>query len=59
MPVKRTTSGGRPAFKWGDSGRAYTYTPGDAVSRDRARSQAEAQGRAVAAAQARRGKGGR
>jgi hypothetical protein len=49
MPVKRTTKDGRPAYKWGDSGKAYTYTPGNAKSRRRARRKAERQGRAARA----------
>lgn len=49
MPVKRTTKGGRPAFKWGTTGKAYTYTPGNKKSRQAARARAERQGRAIEA----------
>lgn len=49
MPVQRTTVKGRPAFRWGRTGKAYTYTPGDVASMNRAREAAEAQGRAIRA----------
>ena len=49
MPVVRTTVGGRPAYRWGQSGKAYPYTQGDLESARRARGQAEAQGRAARA----------
>ena len=47
MPVKRTTKDGKPAYRWGDSGKAYTYTPGDKSSRERAKRKAEKQGQAA------------
>ncbi len=47
MPVKRTTKNGKPAYKWGDSGKAYTYTAGDKSSRTRAKNKALKQGRAI------------
>ena len=49
MPIKRCTSGGRPGYKWGDSGKCYTYTPGDKRSRERARERALRQARAIQA----------
>jgi len=49
MPVRRCQSDGKPGFKWGDSGKCYTYTEGDQASRDRARAAAERQGRAAIA----------
>jgi hypothetical protein len=48
MPIKRVTENGKPAFRWGDSGKAYSYTPGDAASRLKAKKKAIAQGLAVA-----------
>jgi hypothetical protein len=44
MPVGECSSNGKPGFKWGDSGKCYTYTEGDATSKARARKKAEAQG---------------
>jgi len=49
MPVQRTTKDGKPAYKWGKSGKAYTYEPGNRESRERARRRAEEQGRAARA----------
>lgn len=47
MPVKSCRSDGKPGYKWGDSGKCYTYTPDDEESRKRARAKAEKQGRAI------------
>ena len=47
MPVKSCQVSGRPGFKWGDSGRCYTYEPGDESSRQRARQRATNQGLAA------------
>lgn len=48
MPLKRCTDGGKPGVKWGDAGKCYTYTPGNAASiraaRDKAMAQAAAMG---------------
>ena len=49
MPVQGCSSGGKPGFKWGDSGACYTYESGNEVSRQSARKKAEAQGRAIKA----------
>ena len=49
MPVKRCQSGGKPGYRWGDSGKCYTYTAGDAASRERAKKKATAQGQAARA----------
>lgn len=49
MPVRRVTVGGRPAYRWGESGKAYTYDPGDPESRRRALTAARRQGAAVLA----------
>ncbi len=48
MPVKRVVVDGSPAYRWGDSGKAYTYKPGDASSRLAAKKKAIKQGLAVA-----------
>ena len=50
MPVGPCSSNGKPGFKWGDSGKCYTYTEGDDASRNEARKKAEAQGAAARAA---------
>ena len=34
MPVHPTTKNGRPAYQWGTSGAKYTYTAGNAASRE-------------------------
>jgi len=47
MPVKSCQENGKPGWKWGDSGKCYTYTPGDKVSSERAREKAKKQGRAI------------
>ena len=47
MPVKRTTKDGKPAYKWGDSGKAYTYKAGDKEARERAKRKAQKQGKAA------------
>ena len=49
MPVQKCMANGRPGFKWGKSGKCYTYTPGNDKSRDQAKQKAEHQGRAVRA----------
>lgn len=49
MPLKQTTKDGKPAYKWGDSGKAYTYNPKDEKSRKRAKDKAISQGRIMEA----------
>lgn len=49
MPVRRTTVGGVPAYRWGGRGTAYTFDPDDPASRRRALRQAQAQGEAARA----------
>jgi len=53
MPLRRgyTTRGGerRGYYRWGDSGKMYTYEPGNGRSRAAARGLAERQGRAIEA----------
>lgn len=47
MPVKECESNGKPGLKWGDSGKCYTYTAKDEVSRNKARKSAIIQGIAI------------
>lgn len=47
MPIKTCTSGGKPGFKWGDTGKCYPYTAGDEASKEAARKKAIAQGAAI------------
>lgn len=56
MPVQACHADGRPGFKWGQEGHCYTYTRGDAASREAARAKAETQGRAIQASQAAEGR---
>ena len=44
MPVKSCEIDGRPGYKWGESGKCYTFDSGDKESMARARSRASAQG---------------
>lgn len=47
MPIRRTTKGGKPAYRYGDSGKAYTYQPGNPKSRAAAKGRATRQARAI------------
>lgn len=47
MPLKTCKSGGRPGYKWGASGKCYTYTPGNTQSRVVAKKKAIKQGLAI------------
>lgn len=51
MPVERgyTTEDGKKVgyYRWGKSGKKYTYTPGNEEARKKARKKAERQGRAI------------
>jgi len=49
MPVQQCTLDGKPGYKWGESGKCYTYTQGSEVSRKGAIRKAQAQGAAVRA----------
>lgn len=49
MPVMSCTSDGKPGFKYGESGKCYTYTNGDKRGTDLARAKANKQGRAIEA----------
>ena len=48
MPIQRTTSNGKPAYQWGDTGKKYTYKAGDPSSRMAAKKKAIKQGLAAA-----------
>lgn len=50
MPVHRIKTPAGPAMQWGKTGTKYAYDPNDPESRERAREQAEKQGRAARAA---------
>lgn len=47
MPLMRTTVNGKPAYKYGATGKAYPYTAGNAASRDAARKKAIQQALAI------------
>ena len=47
MPIKSCQLNGKPGYKYGDSGKCYTYSPGDEGSKARARSKAEKQAAAI------------
>lgn len=47
MPVKKCQSEGKPGYKCGDSGKCYTYTPGNERSRKSAKRKAILQCRAM------------
>lgn len=47
MPIKTTTSNGKPAYKWGDEGHAYEYETGNEESRKSAYEKTLRQGRAI------------
>tara|TARA_B100002019_G_scaffold81384_1_gene70256 strand:- start:4084 stop:5139 length:1056 start_codon:yes stop_codon:yes gene_type:complete len=47
MPVERCSEGGKPGFRFGDSGKCYTYTEGDTPGMRQARNKARAQERAA------------
>ncbi|HEY6019192.1 MAG TPA: hypothetical protein VIY48_04615 [Candidatus Paceibacterota bacterium] len=47
MPVQHCESNGKPGYKWGNSGKCYTYTANDESSRKEAYKKATAQGIAI------------
>jgi hypothetical protein len=51
MPIQSCKANGKPGFKFGKSGKCYTYTSGNVQSRAKARAKAEEQGRAIKARQ--------
>ncbi len=50
MSVIRCSVGNKPGFKWGSSGKCYTYTFGDIAGRREAHKKAGKQGQAAHAA---------
>lgn len=44
MPIKECQNNGEPGFKWGDSGKCYTYSPYNEGSKRNAKKEAIAQG---------------
>lgn len=51
MPVQSCQLGGKPGYRWGESGKCYTYESGDPTSRERAQDAATRQGAAIEAYQ--------
>ena len=49
MPVQRCRRNGKPGYRWGKSGKCYTYTPGSKRGREMARALAARQGAAIKA----------
>lgn len=47
MPVKRCRSDDKPGWKYGDSGKCYTYTAGNKKSESTAKLKAAKQGIAI------------
>lgn len=47
MPLERVQHKGKPAYRWGKHGKAYTYTAGNKSSRERAKKKALKQGMAI------------
>lgn len=47
MPINNCSDGGKPGYKWGDSGKCYLYNPNSDSSRVEARKKALAQGIAI------------
>lgn len=46
MPLQRIVKNRQPAYRWGNSGKAYSYTPNNVRSRELAKQKALKQGRA-------------
>jgi len=47
MPIIKSTKNGKPCYKWGKSGKCYTYQPNNKESRERAKQKALKQGQAI------------
>ena len=47
MPVKACSEDGKSGWKWGDTGKCYTYTAGDDSASGKAKQKAYLQGAAV------------
>lgn len=56
MPVQKCRSKGKLGYKYGKSGKCYTYTSGNERSRKAAKRRAYLQGIAIENSQKRRGK---
>lgn len=48
-PIQSCQSNGRPGYKYGQSGKCYTYTRGNEESRKRALAKAQKQEKAIRA----------
>lgn len=55
MPRERCQRDGKPGWRYGPTGRCYTYTPGNRASEANAIAKAEAQGAAIRRSEKRRG----
>lgn len=51
MPVQKCVKNGKPGYRWGRSGKCYTYTTGNNRSRNRAKQKAYLQAAAIKASQ--------
>lgn len=49
MPVQACQLNGKPGYKWGSTGKCYTYTGGNKASQQAARAKATKQGQAAQA----------
>jgi len=47
MPVMRCQENGKPGYKYGESGKCYTYTPGNLKDEKQAKEKAIQQGLAI------------
>ncbi len=47
MPVIECINNDKPGYKWGESGKCYTYDPNNEQSKNMAKAKAERQGRAI------------
>ena len=47
MPIKECQENNKPGFKYGDTGKCYTYDPTDDKSKNLAKEKAAKQGRAI------------
>ena len=47
MPLQRTTVNGKPAYKYGATGKAYPYKAGNSASREAAKKKAITQALAI------------
>lgn len=51
MPIRRCWQDGKPGYQYGETGKCYTYEPGDEEGRKEARRKAEKQAQAIRASQ--------